>query len=157
MRSKIKSALSLSGIVKAERLKGRKVVFTNGCFDILHVGHVTYLEKAASMGDIFIVGINSDRSVKELKGNDRPINNQKDRAKVLSSLYFIDYVTIFNELTPEKLIKSLSPDVIVKGGDWKESDIIGADFVKSYGGKVERVPFVKGYSTSSTIKKMAKH
>jgi len=151
---KIKKAGTLAKALSRLRVKGKKIVFTNGCFDILHVGHVEYLSKARSLGDILVVGLNSDRSVKSIKGKGRPVNNQKDRAKVLSALYFVDYIIIFNEPTPEKLIRRLKPGILVKGGDWKVRHIAGGEFVKSCGGRVVSLPFVKGYSTTSTIKRM---
>jgi len=146
----------LSKILSAERSKGKRIVFTNGCFDILHVGHVAYLSKARRLGDVLVVGLNSDSSVKKIKGEDRPINKESDRAKVLSSLYFVDYVTSFNETTPENLIKKVKPDILVKGGDWKIEDIVGGSFVRSYGGKIKSIPFVKGYSTTSIIERSAR-
>jgi len=154
MNSKIKSAGSLSSILARARAKRKKIVFTNGCFDILHVGHVTYLKKARSLGNILVIGLNSDKSVRSIKGPVRPLNNQRDRAQVLSSLYFVDYVTIFGDDTPERLIRKLKPDILVKGGDWKGKDIAGARFVKSLGGRIVTIPFVKGYSTTALIKKM---
>ncbi|MFH1190470.1 MAG: D-glycero-beta-D-manno-heptose 1-phosphate adenylyltransferase [Candidatus Omnitrophota bacterium] len=134
----------------------KKVVFTNGCFDILHVGHVAYLKRARELGDALVVGLNSDSSVRAIKGKFRPVNNEADRAIVLSALSFVDLITIFPEDTPERLIKAIKPDILAKGADWKESDIAGAGFVKSYGGKVVRIPFVKGYSTTSVIGKIGK-
>lgn len=155
MEPKIKgSATALAKALSRLRTKGKRIVFTNGCFDILHVGHIEYLKKARRLGDILVIGLNSDRSVRRLKGPGRPINKECDRAKVLASLYFVDYVTIFDELTPEKLIRSLRPDVLAKGGDWKPEKIVGAGFVKSYGGRVAIIPFVKGYSTTSLIKRL---
>ena len=153
MISKIKDLKNLARTLSALRDKGKKIVFTNGCFDILHAGHVDYLSKAKRLGDILVVGLNSDSSVKKIKGKLRPINKESDRAKVLSSLYFVDYITSFNETTPENLIKKVRPDILVKGGDWKIEDIVGSSFVGSYGGKVRRIPFVKGYSTTSIIEK----
>ena len=152
---KIKNSETLARIVSDLKAKGEKVVFTNGCFDIIHVGHVDYLSKARQMGDILVIGLNSDTSVRRLKGKGRPINKEEDRAKVLSALYFVDYVTIFNEDTPDRLIRKIKPDILVKGGDWQMKDIVGASFIKSYGGKVATVPFVKGFSTTSLIKKMS--
>ncbi len=154
MTPKLKSTPSLSKVLLRLRSKGQKVVFTNGCFDILHPGHVSYLEKASRMGDVLVVGLNSDASVRAIKGKDRPINKERDRAYVLSALSFVDYVTIFGEDTPELIIKKLKPDVLVKGGDWKIKDIVGGDFVKSRGGRVVSIKFLKGYSTSSLIKKL---
>lgn len=154
MDSKIKSSANLSKILAKLRSKGKRIVFTNGCFDIIHLGHIKYLSKAKKLGDVLVVGLNSDSSVRAIKGRSRPINNERDRAKVLASLNFIDYVTVFNESTPERLIKKLRPDVLVKGADWKARDIVGKKFVKSYGGKVARVPFVRGYSTTSIINRV---
>lgn len=133
------------------RSQGSKVVFTNGCFDILHRGHVEYLAKAADMGDVLVVGLNTDASVKRLKGEERPINNQDARALVLASLGFVDAVVLFDEDTPYELIKTIRPDVLVKGADYKPEEIVGYDIVTSYGGKVETVPLVEGYSTTSII------
>ncbi|MCX5686227.1 MAG: D-glycero-beta-D-manno-heptose 1-phosphate adenylyltransferase [Candidatus Omnitrophica bacterium] len=153
---KIKNSADLNKILKRLKKTGKKIVFTNGCFDILHVGHVTYLEKARPLGDILVVGLNSDRSVREIKGRGRPINSQRDRAKVLAALSFVDYVTIFDEPTPEELIRSLEPGILVKGGDWGSNDIVGGNFVRSIGGRVVTIPFVNGYSTTSLINKMKK-
>ncbi len=131
----------------------RKIVFTNGCFDILHVGHIRYLKEAKSLGDILVVGVNTDNSVKKLKGPARPIQNENDRAEILSSLESVDFVVLFSEETPEKLIHSVRPDILVKGGDWKIQDIVGSDFVLSYGGEVRSLQFVNGKSTTSIIEK----
>ena len=155
LSDKIKKSGVLAGTISRLKAKGKKVVFTNGCFDIIHVGHVDYLSKARQMGDILVIGLNSDASVRCLKGKGRPINREKDRAIVLSALYFVDYVVIFNEDTPDRLIRKIKPDILVKGGDWQMKDIVGAAFVKSYSGKVATVPFVEGFSTTSTIKKMS--
>ncbi len=151
---KIKKSLELSRLLSSLRSKGKKIVFTNGCFDILHVGHVDYLSKARRLGDVLVVGLNSDSSVKKIKGKGRPINKESDRAKVLSSLCFVDYITSFNESTPENLIKKVRPDILVKGGDWKIEDIAGGAFVTKNGGIVKNIPFVKGYSTTSLINKI---
>ena len=131
--------------------QGLKIVFTNGCFDLLHRGHVEYLSKAADMGDVLVVGLNTDASVKRLKGEGRPVNNEEARALVLSSLSFVDAVVLFDEDTPYELIKAIRPDVLVKGADYKPEEIVGYDIVTSYGGKVETVPLVEGYSTTSII------
>ena len=136
------------------RSQDLKVVFTNGCFDILHRGHVEYLSKASDMGDVLVVGLNTDASVKRLKGEGRPVNNQEDRALVLASLSFVDAVVLFDEDTPYELIKVVRPDVLVKGADYKPEEIVGHDMVTSYGGKVQTVPLVEGYSTSSIISKL---
>jgi rfaE bifunctional protein nucleotidyltransferase chain/domain len=149
--------LPLSKLVKRlpnERKTGKKIVFTNGCFDILHAGHVSYLQKAASLGDLLIIGLNSDASVKKIKGPTRPLNNEKARGLVLSALACVDYVVCFSENTPEALIQSIRPDFLVKGGDWKKMDIVGSSFVESYGGKVRSIPFVSGFSTTSLIQKI---
>jgi D-beta-D-heptose 7-phosphate kinase/D-beta-D-heptose 1-phosphate adenosyltransferase len=137
------------------RMFGKKVVFTNGCFDILHRGHADYLARARNLGQALFVGLNSDDSVKRLgKGEGRPVQKQEDRAFLLASLICVDYVVIFDEDTPEELIKKIQPDVLVKGGDYTPDQIAGADFVTSYGGRVEIIPLVEGYSTTSIIKKI---
>lgn len=135
---------------------GKKVVFTNGCFDILHTGHAIYLHEAKEKGDLLVVGLNSDDSVKRLKGEGRPIRKEMDRAILLASLESISMVVMFDEDTPERLIKMLKPDVLVKGGDYTLPEIVGADFVKSYGGEVVIIPFVKGLSSSNIIEKIIK-
>jgi D-beta-D-heptose 7-phosphate kinase/D-beta-D-heptose 1-phosphate adenosyltransferase len=137
--------------IKAEQQKGKKIVFTNGCFDILHRGHVTYLNQARDLGDLLIVGINSDESVKRLKGPERPVNMLEDRAYVLSALKSVDYVIPFEEDTPLNLINLIMPDILVKGGDYTIDRIIGAQEVLANGGKVEIIPFVPGKSTSAII------
>jgi len=139
---------------KQLNLQSKKIVFTNGCFDIIHSGHVLYLEEAKSQGDILIVGLNSDESVKRLKGNDRPINNQEDRAIVLAGLNSIDYVIEFEEDTPYNLIKIIQPDILVKGGDWAVEQIVGHDIVLNKGGKVKSLLFKEGKSTTNIINKL---
>jgi len=156
MESKINAADSLAKKLSRLRSKGKRIVFTNGCFDIIHLGHVEYLKKAKALGDVLVVGLNSDSSVRAIKGKAKPVNNEAARAKVLAAFYFVDFVTIFGEPTPEKLIKKLKPGILVKGGDWKGKRIAGDSFVKSLGGRVVTVPFVKGYSTSGLIKRCAK-
>jgi rfaE bifunctional protein nucleotidyltransferase chain/domain len=141
-------------IIQKEREKGKKIVFTNGCFDIIHAGHVDYLEKAKSLGDFLVVGLNSDESVKRLKGPTRPVNPVEQRKKVLQALKPVDLVIVFEEDTPERLIKEIKPDVLVKGGDWKIENIVGADFVMSYGGKVCTIDFVYDTSTTKIIEKV---
>ena len=138
------------------RRQGKKIVFTNGCFDILHVGHVRYLTTAKSFGDILIVGLNTDTSVKMLKGDSRPINNEKDRAEVLLGLKAVDYVVMFGERTAENLVSEVRPDIYVKGGDYTVDTIPEAKIVQSYGGRVELVKFVDGHSTTNIIKQIAK-
>lgn len=135
------------------RAAGEQVVFTNGCFDIIHLGHVDYLEKAALLGTKLVVGLNSDDSVKRLKGKDRPINNAYARARVLAALGFVDAVCLFEHDTPLQLIEAIKPHVLVKGGDYEISNIVGAEFVQSLGGKVETIPLVNGYSTTGIINK----
>jgi D-beta-D-heptose 1-phosphate adenylyltransferase (EC 2.7.7.-) len=138
-----------------EKVRGKKkIVFTNGCFDILHAGHADYLNKAKSLGDILVVGINSDASVRRIKGEKRPILPQQMRAYLLDNLKPVDYVVIFEEDTPLELIKAIKPDVLVKGADWDLERIVGADFVLSYGGKVERIPFSFEISTSKMIERV---
>jgi D-glycero-beta-D-manno-heptose 1-phosphate adenylyltransferase len=134
----------------------KKIVFTNGCFDLLHVGHIRYLQEAKSQGDVLIVGVNADASVKKIKGSERPIQNEMDRAEILAALGAVDYVCLFNEDTPEKLIGLVKPDVLVKGGDWPIDKIVGSQFVLSYGGSVRSLQFVDGRSTSSIVEKLKK-
>ncbi len=129
-------------------------MFTNGCFDLLHVGHVRYLQQAKSLGDILVVGLNRDASVRGLKGTGRPFTREKERAEVLGALEAVDYILLFADKTPERLIRAIRPDTLVKGGDWKKKDIVGSDFVKSYGGKVQSLGFVRGFSTTRLIQKI---
>ncbi len=126
-------------------------VFTNGCFDLLHPGHVDYLEKAASFGDILVVGLNSDRSVKKIKGEGRPVNREQDRARVLAALACLDFVILFEESTPLELITRLAPDVLVKGGDWPVEKIIGGEIVENAGGEVVSLQLLSGYSTTNIL------
>jgi len=132
------------------------LVFTNGCFDIIHRGHVEYLNQAKSLGKYLLVGLNSDESVRKIKGEGRPINIEDDRAFVLSNLKCVDAVIVFNEDTPYSLIKAVRPDILVKGGDWKEDKIVGSDVVKNYGGKVYSLKYIDSYSTSNIIDKIKK-
>ena len=129
----------------------RKVVFTNGCFDVLHLGHVTYLAQSRDLGDCLVVGLNNDASVKRLKGESRPINSENDRALLLAALSFVDYIIIFEEDTPKNLIEQVKPDILVKGGDYQIDNIVGADFVLKNGGQVLTIPFVDGYSSTKII------
>jgi D-glycero-beta-D-manno-heptose 1-phosphate adenylyltransferase len=135
------------------RQQKKKIVFTNGCFDLLHVGHVRYLAEAKKLGDVLVVGVNSDASVQRLKGPTRPIQNEKDRAEILKSLKSVDETVLFSEDTPEKLIEQVRPDVLVKGGDWSVEQIVGGRFVQSYGGRVCSLTFVDGKSTTRIIEK----
>ncbi len=141
-------------IIECEKEKGKKIVFTNGCFDILHAGHVDYLQKAKDLGDFLVVGLNSDDSIRRIKGKCRPINPQEFRKKVLEALKPVDLVIVFDEDTPERLIKEIKPDVLVKGGDWKIENIVGADFVMSYGGIVKTIDFIYDISTTKIIEKI---
>tara|TARA_B000000477_G_C5990172_1_gene184514 strand:+ start:168 stop:656 length:489 start_codon:yes stop_codon:yes gene_type:complete len=138
------------------RLKNKKIVFTNGCFDILHLGHQAYLKESRALGDFLIVAINSDKSVKLLKGSGRPINGQDVRSKNLMNLKFVDAVAVFSEQTPLKLIEFLLPDVLTKGGDYAHKEIIGSNIIEANGGRVVLLPFLKGYSTTSIIKSRRK-
>ncbi len=141
----------LSSKVKTLKQDGKRIVFTNGCFDIIHVGHVRYLKEARKLGDVLIVGLNSDESVRTIKGTSRPIVPQAERAEVLSSLRSVDYVVIFNEPDPYNTIAALKPDILVKGGDWHIENIIGRDIVESCGGKVCTIPFIEGASSTNII------
>ncbi|MBS1774890.1 MAG: D-glycero-beta-D-manno-heptose 1-phosphate adenylyltransferase [Bacteroidetes bacterium] len=152
--NKITDLPTLVHRVNGWRTLGKQMVFTNGVFDILHRGHIDYLAKAASLGNILIVGVNSDASVKRLKGNERPINSQDDRTFHLASLLCVDAVCVFEDDTPQKLIENLSPNILAKGGDYTVETIVGAEFVLKNGGKVEVIPFVKGYSTTSFIERI---
>lgn len=134
--------------------RGKKVVFTNGCFDLLHVGHIRYLQEAKSLGDILVVGLNTDASVSRLKGPSRPVQHEMDRAEIMAALGCVDFVTLFGEETPQALIETVMPDVLVKGGDWAPEKIVGAPFVLGRGGTVKSLSFQPGRSTSSIIEKI---
>ena len=156
----MKKILSLDRLLlERERLRaaGQKLVFTNGVFDILHVGHVRYLEQARTLGDVLLVAINSDAAVRELKGEGRPLMNQDERAEILAALRTVDYVTIFDDISPRALIARLLPDVLVKGGDYALDEIHGREEVEAAGGRVVSLPFVKGASSSEIIEKMKKN
>ncbi len=157
LSTKIKNLKQLSKIALSLKSKGKKIVFTNGCFDILHFGHVYYLEQAKKQGDILIVGLNSDKSIKRIKGKNRPIICQQDRAKVLAGLESIDYIVIFNEDTPLKTISAIKPNVLIKGADWQKNNIVGADTVRQYGGRVATIKLAKGKSTTNIIDKITAH
>jgi rfaE bifunctional protein nucleotidyltransferase chain/domain len=154
MSGKILSPEEMLGERKGLRSAGVRLVFTNGVFDLLHVGHVRYLAQARELGDALLVAINSDRAVRELKGSDRPIINEDERAEILAALRQVDYVTIFDELSPRMLIASLLPDVLVKGGDYTLDQIHGREEVEASGGQVVSIPFVEGASTTALLKKM---
>ena len=153
-KHKILSLRKLSSTLQKLRRKKNKIVFTNGTFDILHTGHLTYLEKARILGDILIVGVNSDASVKTYKDPSRPINPVSDRMQILAALECVDYVVEFDEPTPIRLIKICRPDVLVKGGDWKKDQIAGAKEVESWGGRVKILPYLKDRSTTGILKKL---
>lgn len=153
---KIKSLTDARKKVAEWKSKGEQVVFTNGCFDIIHLGHVDYLEKARSLGNKLVVGLNTDNSVSRFKGPERPVQNQDSRARVIASFQFVDLVVLFDEDTPQNLISELVPDILVKGSDYLAENIVGADVVKRAGGKVLTLDFVPGYSTSRVIEKIRK-
>ncbi|MDY6843268.1 MAG: D-glycero-beta-D-manno-heptose 1-phosphate adenylyltransferase [Thermodesulfobacteriota bacterium] len=154
MNTKIKTSEQLSKIVSNIKKEGKKVVFTNGCFDIIHIGHTRYLAQAKELGDVLVVAVNDDTSVKHLKGEQRPIITEEERAEILASLEVVDFVTIFRELTPYNVISKLQPDILVKGGDWTKDTIVGKDIVESYGGKVLTIPLVNSISTSTILKRI---
>ncbi|MDD2424071.1 MAG: D-glycero-beta-D-manno-heptose 1-phosphate adenylyltransferase [Candidatus Cloacimonetes bacterium] len=151
---KIVPGIEIADISEDLHLSGQQIVFTNGCFDIIHAGHVAYLSQAKALGDILIVGLNSDASVKRLKGDGRPINTQQDRALVLAAFSFVDYVVIFEQNTPLALIKEVEPDILVKGGDWPISKIVGSDIVMERGGRVLSLNFVEGLSTTGILERL---
>jgi len=141
---------------KRLRREGKRLVFTNGCFDLLHPGHVSYLSQARSLGDALVVALNSDRSVRALKGEGRPILNQKERAEVIAALQDVDYVTIFDDDTPREVIAAVLPDVLVKGGDWALDEIVGREEVEAVGGQVLSLPYIEGSSTTDIIERIKK-
>ena len=153
--TKLHSLDFLARELDARRSRGQSIVFTNGCFDVIHRGHIEYLRFCKAQGDIVVVGLNSDRSVRELKGPERPVNNQHDRAAVLSGLETVDFITIFDDPSVLSLVKKVRPDVLVKGADWGGKEgVVGWDFVESYGGKVMLAPLVQGKSSTATIEKI---
>ncbi len=151
---KIISRLEINTLVSKLKKKGRKIVFTNGCFDLLHVGHVRYLQQARALGDCLIVGLNSDQSVRQIKDQGRPLISEDQRAEVLAALACVDYIVFFDEADPFRLIEEVRPDVLVKGADWSLDNIIGADLVSSYGGEVRRIELVPSISTSEIINRI---
>ena len=153
MQFLLKDNIEIINRIKADR---KKIVFTNGCFDLLHVGHIRYLAQAKKLGDFLIIGLNSDSSVKELKGEDRPINSFEDRATLLSAIESVDSVIMFEEQTPENLIKDIVPDILVKGGDYNIEDIVGYQTVIQNGGQVKTLSFYDGYSSTNYINKIKK-
>jgi len=156
MKQKVKARRELLRIINDLKVEGKRIVFTNGCFDLLHIGHVRYLEEAKALGDVLVVGVNSDASVRKLKGPKRPILPEAERAEILSGLGCVDYITLFDEIDPLKLITSLRPNVLVKGGDWTKEQTVGKEVVERSGGEVVIIPFVKGASTSSLIETILK-
>jgi len=153
-KSKIQTLVQLKHAVRQANASGRQVVLTNGCFDVLHPGHLQLLYRAKELGDVLIVAINTDASVRSLKGPDRPINPEMDRAELLAALEMVDYVTLFAKPDPYDIIVELLPDVLVKGGDWRIEDVVGGDVVKAHGGRVEIVPLVERYSSTRLIERI---
>ncbi|HOV21997.1 MAG TPA: D-glycero-beta-D-manno-heptose 1-phosphate adenylyltransferase [bacterium] len=153
MRKK-KSFKEIVKIVNELKREKKKIVFTNGCFDIIHSGHIKLLKKAKQLGDVVIVGINKDSSIKKIKGKNRPILNENQRIEIISAIEFVDYVVPFGQTTPEKLIKIIKPDILIKGGDYKKEDVVGKDIVEKYGGKVYIFPLIGNISTTNIIKKI---
>jgi len=156
LNDKIKGLKSLKKEISKLKKAGKTIVFTNGCFDLLHYGHAKYLQDAKNKGDILIVGINSDSSVKRIKGETRPIVKEKDRLRLVAALESVDFVLKFSQKTPLSLIKEIQPDILVKGADWNKEKIVGSDFVLSHGGKVLTIKLCKGLSTTNLINKIAK-
>jgi len=152
----IKNISLLKEKLLEEKKKNKKIVFTNGCFDLIHKGHIVLLKKAKSEGDLLVVAINSDDSIRKIKGKNRPIFSENERAEILAAFEFVDFVTIFNEENPYKIISELNPDILVKGGDWTVETVIGRDIVEANGGRVVIVPQVKGHSTSEIIGRIKK-
>jgi len=152
--SKIKTQSEMKKAVEKAKGEDKKIVFTNGCFDILHQGHVRYLSEARKLGDYLIVGLNSDRSIRNIKGNNRPLMTEEARAELLAALCFVDGVVVFTGDNPLAIIKYLQPQILVKGADWAEDDIIGAEFIKKTGGEVKRIPLIENISTSDIIRRI---
>ena len=155
IKDKIKKPVELKTIIQKLQEQGRRVAFTNGCFDILHFGHISYLENAKSITDILVVALNSDSSIKRIKGKSRPILKLKNRMSIIAALESVDFVTYFNQNTPNEIIKLLKPDILVKGGDWNKNSVVGKYVVESYGGRVIILPYIKGESTTKIIKMAA--
>ncbi len=156
MSGKIRELHELKGIVAKAKAKGKTIVLTNGCFDLLHRGHLHLLKEAKKLGDLLIVAMNSDRSVRKIKGPDRPILPEEERAELIAALEMVDYVTSFDNPDPYEVIKELRPNVLVKGGDWDKDEIVGTEVVKGDGGEVAVVPYLEGYSTTQIIERMRK-
>ncbi|MDA3780687.1 MAG: D-glycero-beta-D-manno-heptose 1-phosphate adenylyltransferase [Bacteroidales bacterium] len=156
VKSKIVSLETIKEILKSKNRKSKKIVFTNGCFDIIHRGHIEYLAQAANYGDILIIGVNTDKSVKKIKGENRPVQDEYARAMILAALHFVNYIVLFDDDTPYNLIKEINPNILIKGSDYKKQDIVGYDIVTKNNGDVITIDFLEGYSTTSIIKKLTK-
>ncbi|MBQ9254904.1 MAG: D-glycero-beta-D-manno-heptose 1-phosphate adenylyltransferase [Bacteroidales bacterium] len=154
IKNKILDPKGLIAVLENLKMKGKKIVFTNGCFDLLHKGHIDYLSKARELGDVLILGLNTDNSIKRIKGETRPIQDEDSRAFILASLVCVDYVVMFDDDTPYNLINTIKPDVLVKGADYKKEDIVGGAIVEKNGGEVTTIEFLDGYSTTNIIKKI---
>lgn len=154
IKSKIVTKETLKNLLNLWKFKDNKIVFTNGCFDLIHRGHIEYLAKAANLGDILIIGVNTDKSTKKLKGNKRPLQDEYSRALILSSLHFVNNVILFDEDTPYELIKFIQPDILVKGSNYKAEEIVGSDIVKAKGGEIITIDFIEGFSTTNIINKL---
>ncbi len=150
----MRSREALLAELQGRRALGQRVAFTNGCFDVLHAGHVRYLQEGREQADLLVVGLNSDASVRALKGPDRPVNSVEARALVLAALEAVDYLVVFDEATPLELIRAIRPDVLVKGADYRREDVVGADYVESYGGRVYLAPLREGYSTTRLLQRL---
>jgi D-beta-D-heptose 7-phosphate kinase/D-beta-D-heptose 1-phosphate adenosyltransferase len=151
---KLKSVEELKSIASQAKARGQKTVFTNGCFDILHQGHLHVLREAKALGDLLIVAVNSDGSVKRLKGPSRPVISEVGRSELIAALEMVDYVTLFEEADPRRLIEEIQPDILAKGGDWRRDQVVGADIVERSGGKVAVIPYLKGFSTTEIIERV---
>jgi D-beta-D-heptose 7-phosphate kinase/D-beta-D-heptose 1-phosphate adenosyltransferase len=154
VREKVKTRAALKAVAARAKSEGKKIVFTNGCFDLLHAGHLHVLKEAKKLGDVLIVALNSDSSVKRIKGPDRPILPESERAELIAALEMVDYVTLFDEPDPLNIVQEIKPDMLAKGGDWAADKIIGREFVESYGGQVAVINFLKGHSTTDIIEKI---
>ena len=154
MPGKLKSVEELKSIASQAKARGQKTVFTNGCFDILHRGHLHVLREAKALGDLLIVAVNSDGSVKRLKGPSRPVISEVGRSELIAALEMVDYVTLFDETDPRRLIEEIQPDILAKGGDWRRDQVVGADIVERSGGKVAVIPYLKGFSTTEIIERV---
>ena len=154
MPGKLKSLEELKSIALQAKARGQKIVFTNGCFDILHRGHLHVLREAKALGDLLIVAVNSDGSVKRLKGPSRPVISEVGRSELIAALEMVDYVTLFDETDPRRLIEEIQPDILAKGGDWRRDQVVGADIVERSGGKVAVIPYLKGFSTTEIIERV---